>query len=84
MKQIFLFAVAATYAGVGADEYTHRYKSGDKVDLWVNKVSRSRGQSRPGCALGAGRPVALPLLWGEGGVRTASDPVGLGLKKMIR
>lgn len=24
---------------VAADEYTHRYKAGDKVDLWVNKVS---------------------------------------------
>mmetsp|Transcript_27283 Transcript_27283/g.56526 ORF Transcript_27283/g.56526 Transcript_27283/m.56526 type:complete len:695 (-) Transcript_27283:340-2424(-) len=23
---------------VAADEYTHRYKAGDKVDLWVNKV----------------------------------------------
>ncbi|EED92654.1 endomembrane protein EMP70 precusor [Thalassiosira pseudonana CCMP1335] len=22
----------------GADEYTHKYKAGDKVDLWVNKV----------------------------------------------
>lgn len=25
-------------AVVNADEYTHRYKKGDRVDLWVNKV----------------------------------------------
>ena len=62
MKQIFFLALAATYAGVGADEYTHRYKSGDKVDLWVNKVSRS---CETGRTWGAVRSAALSLL-GEG------------------
>jgi hypothetical protein len=25
-------------SGVHADDYNHRYKAGDHVDLWVNKV----------------------------------------------
>jgi hypothetical protein len=36
MKHLLLFTAAL--ATVGADEYNHRYKAGDKVDLWVNKV----------------------------------------------
>lgn len=49
MKQIMLrnklltttaaFLTTAAVAVVNADEYTHRYKKGDRVDLWVNKVS---------------------------------------------
>ena len=37
MRQPFLFLAAI--AAVGADDYNHKYKEGDKVDLWVNKVS---------------------------------------------
>jgi len=37
MKRFLLLAAALSTAG--ADEYNHRYKAGDKVDLWVNKVS---------------------------------------------
>jgi len=37
MKKEVLPLLAATL-GVGADEYNHRYKEGDRVDLWVNKV----------------------------------------------
>jgi hypothetical protein len=40
MKQFLL--LAAALARAGADEYNHRYKAGDKVDLWVNKVSFQR------------------------------------------
>ena len=36
MKQLLTFLAAI--AAVGADEYNHRYKEGDRVDLWVNKV----------------------------------------------
>ena len=36
MKQFLFLAALAT---AGADEYTHRYTAGDKVDLWVNKAS---------------------------------------------
>jgi len=36
MKRFLLLAAALSTAG--ADEYNHRYKAGDKVDLWVNKV----------------------------------------------
>jgi len=38
MKQ-FLIPLAALACGVcSADDYDHRYKEGDRVDLWVNKV----------------------------------------------
>jgi len=42
MKQILsqstLLTAASLVAVVTGDEYTHRYKKGDRVDLWVNKV----------------------------------------------
>jgi HJR/Mrr/RecB family endonuclease len=43
MKQILLtkstlLTAASLVAVVTSDEYTHRYKKGDRVDLWVNKV----------------------------------------------
>ncbi len=37
IKQLLPLVVAATV--VCADDYNHRYKEGDRVDLWVNKVS---------------------------------------------
>jgi hypothetical protein len=38
MLKQFLPLVAAASV-VCADEYNHRYKEGDRVDLWVDKVS---------------------------------------------
>lgn len=38
VKRLLLPLLAATGAVVVADEYNHRYKEGEKVDLWVNKV----------------------------------------------
>lgn len=47
MKQILLskrgsttllLLTAVIQRVVNGDEYTHRYKNGDRVDLWVNKV----------------------------------------------
>ena len=49
MKQIRSLLVATTTTlaiGVGADEYNHRYKANDKVDLWVNKVSKGPSNGR--------------------------------------
>jgi hypothetical protein len=37
IKQLLPLVAAASV--VCADEYNHRYKEGDRVDLWVNKVS---------------------------------------------
>lgn len=37
IKHLLPLIVAASV--VCADEYNHRYKEGDRVDLWVNKVS---------------------------------------------
>lgn len=36
MKHLFPFLAAIS--GAFADDYNHRYKEGDRVDLWVNKV----------------------------------------------
>ena len=36
IKQLLPLVAAASV--VCADEYNHRYKEGDRVDLWVNKV----------------------------------------------
>ena len=44
MKQPFL--LLAAIATVGADDYNHRYKEGEKVDLWVNKVRRQKRASK--------------------------------------
>lgn len=42
MKQILspstLLTAASLVAIATGDEYTHQYKKGDRVDLWVNKV----------------------------------------------
>ena len=43
MKQILsrstlLLTAASLVAVATGDEYTHQYKKGDRVDLWVNKV----------------------------------------------
>merc|ERR1719409_2249057 len=43
MKQILsrstlLITAASLVAVATGDEYTHQYKKGDRVDLWVNKV----------------------------------------------
>ena len=44
MKQIILsrstllLTAASLVAVATGDEYTHQYKKGDRVDLWVNKV----------------------------------------------
>ncbi len=42
MKQILSHSTLLTAASLVAiatgDEYTHQYKKGDRVDLWVNKV----------------------------------------------
>jgi hypothetical protein len=44
MKQILLLSKSTLLtalslaAVVTSDEYNHRYKKGDRVDLWVNKV----------------------------------------------
>ena len=43
MKQILsrstlLLTAASLVAVATSDEYTHQYKKGDRVDLWVNKV----------------------------------------------
>jgi len=37
MKPYF-FSILVAFSGVHADDYNHRYKEGDRVDLWVNKV----------------------------------------------
>ena len=34
-----LLPLVVAVSVVCADEYDHRYKEGDRVDLWVNKVS---------------------------------------------
>ena len=41
IKQLIPLVVAVSV--VCADEYNHRYKEGDRVDLWVNKVSQCCG-----------------------------------------
>jgi len=37
MKHLLPFLAAIS--GAFADDYNHRYKEGDRVDLWANKVS---------------------------------------------
>ena len=38
-----LLPLVVAVSVVCADEYNHRYKEGDRVDLWVNKVSQCCG-----------------------------------------
>lgn len=39
MMKTYFFPILVAFSGVQADDYDHRYKEGDRVDLWVNKVS---------------------------------------------
>jgi hypothetical protein len=63
MMKLLPLVVAASV--VCADEYDHRYKEGDRVDLWVNKVSPCCGHfacMRRGVPMGAEAGLG-----GEGG-----------------
>jgi hypothetical protein len=62
-----LLPLVVAVSVVCADEYNHRYKEGDRVDLWVNKVSPCCGDFdciRRGVPTGA-----VAGLGGGGGMR---------------